>query len=180
MKYSCNLHIEIINLKFEFYLQQIQNNMASRLNKKELYEEFKKLQKENNKLKLFLHNSEDTKNKQKNFIECQEKQIQELQEEKEHYKQKFIKERDENRRIGLIDLKEIHYKQMEKDVQKLQVKNESWEIENKVLTEYIDSKNDSIIKLEEEKHKLTQYSLSLQEEIKLKDEIIRLHESGEK
>ena len=40
-------------------------------------------------------------------------------EEKEHYKQKFIKERDENRRINLIDLKEIHYKQMKEENLKL-------------------------------------------------------------
>ena len=167
--------------------------MASKLNKKDLYEEYKKIRSENNKLNLFLHNSDDVRNKQKIVMECQEKEIEELHENlevlnqenrklkenggyvdegcsnhmasilkddiikdlqeqnfhlkegKKHYEEKFIKERDENRRIGLIDLKEIHYKQMEKDVEnyKEQIKK-------------------------------------LQEEIKLKDEIISLHEQDEK
>jgi len=52
--------------------------MASKLNKKELYEEFKKLQKENTKLQLFLNNSEDVRNKQKIVIECQEEEIKQL------------------------------------------------------------------------------------------------------
>jgi len=44
-----------------------------------------------------------------------QKEIRKLKEEKEHYEQKFIKERDENRKLGLIELKEIHYKQMKEE-----------------------------------------------------------------
>tara|TARA_R100000773_G_scaffold40454_1_gene36428 strand:- start:35 stop:634 length:600 start_codon:yes stop_codon:yes gene_type:complete len=82
-------------------------------------------------------------------LNTENKKLQELimylKEDKKHYEEKFIKERDENRRIGLIDLKEIHYKQMEKDVEnyKEQIKK-------------------------------------LKEDIKLKDEIISLHEQDEK
>ena len=54
--------------------------MASKLNKKDLYEEYKKIRSENNKLNLFLHNSDDVRNKQKIVMECQEKEIEELHE----------------------------------------------------------------------------------------------------
>ena len=103
--------------------------MASKLNKKELYEEFKKLQKENTKLQLFLNNSEDVKNKQKNVIECQEEEI----------------------------------KQLHKNLQELK--------QDKEYLTLLEIKGSSGVVRE---------NIKLQEEIKLKDEIIRLHESGEK
>ena len=52
--------------------------MVSKLNKKELYEQFKKITKENLRLQLFLNNSEDVRNKQKIVIECQEEEIKQL------------------------------------------------------------------------------------------------------
>jgi len=55
--------------------------MASRLNKKQLYEEYKILQKENMKLQLFLNNSENVRNKQKIYMDCLEEENKQLQEE---------------------------------------------------------------------------------------------------
>ena len=53
-----------------------------------------------------------------------------LKEENKYLEGKFIHERDENRRISLIDLKSIHYEKMKKE-------NEKLKEENKKLSETI-------------------------------------------
>ena len=41
--------------------------------------------------------------------------IEYLSERKEYWKEKFTKERDDNRKLSLIELKEIHYQQMKEE-----------------------------------------------------------------
>jgi len=85
--------------------------MASRLNKKQLYEEYKILQKENIKIQLFLNNSEDVKNKQKICIDCWEKENKELIKEnkklKEENKELLINIKLKDEIIGLLESGDI-------------------------------------------------------------------------
>ncbi len=53
-------------------------------------------------------------------------EIIDLNQLKEHYKQKFIQERDENRKLSLIQLKEIHYKQMKEENENLKKENKEY------------------------------------------------------
>jgi len=97
--------------------------MASKLNKKDLYEQFKKLQKQNTKLQLFLNNSEDVRNKQKIVMECQEKEIEQLHENLEVLNQenRELKEELENSiEKQAFDGYRIEYEKLEKENKKLQ------------------------------------------------------------
>ena len=67
--------------------------------------------------------------------ECENEKLKEAL---EHYKQKFIKERDENRKISMIQLKEIHYKQMEEENEKLKKEKENWKGEYWGLRKKVD------------------------------------------
>jgi len=127
--------------------------MASKLNKKDLYEQFKKLEKENMNLQLFLNNSEDVRNKQKLVMECQEKENE--------IKDDYIKK-----------LQEI-----------LEEKNKKLEEKNKDIEECVENMEGGIEMFEKFQKQIKikdEIIYKLEEEIKLNYEIIRLHESGEK
>ena len=159
--------------------------MASRLNKKELYEEFKKLQKENTKLQLFLNNSEDTKNKLKKVMEISEKEneikddyIKKLQEKLEE-KNKDIEELVEKMEVGIEGFEKYQKQIKIKDeiIYKLEEKIKLIEETNTEDIIYWNNKQNDFHKVI---YDLNQKINKLQEDIILKDEIIRLHESGEK
>jgi len=127
--------------------------MASKLNKKDLYEQFKKLEKENMKLQLFIDNSQDVRNKQKLVMECQEKENE--------IKDDYIKK-----------LQEI-----------LEEKNKKLEEKNKDIEECVENMEGGIEMFEKFQKQIKikdEIIYKLEEEIKLNYEIIRLHESGEK
>jgi len=126
--------------------------MASKLNKKDLYEQFKKLEKENMNLQLFLNNSEDVRNKQKLVMECQEK---------------------EN------EIKDDYIKKLQ---EKLEEKNKKLEEKNKDIEECVENMEGGIEMFEKFQKQIKikdEIIYKLEEEIKLNYEIIRLHESGE-
>lgn len=126
--------------------------MASKLNKKDLYEQFKKLEKENMNLQLFLNNSEDVRNKQKLVMECQEKENE--------IKDDYIKK-----------LQEI-----------LEEKNKKLEEKNKDIEECVENMEGGIEMFEKFQKQIKikdEIIYKLEESIKLKDEIIRLHETDE-
>lgn len=79
------------------------------------------------------------------FFEDITKENEELKHDKQVWKEKFCEEREENRRISLIDLQQIHYKQMKEENKKLKEENVSLKKENEaqyIITNDIEEHED--------------------------------------